>query len=246
MDWNLLLQVWAMYHSNPLFWIISIPFVLWWWNFLKRQVTNAGLPRLVSNLRDYTKRKVLNRHIEYRQTVMPSPRSGTPFSFRSEMGTWFVFSLCIAVLFMFASTFPRFSWQWWRGVATLFLFASALGLPIYASVVSTYFSIARVINVAKKELENNKLFSNEGESTFLNAFLDISDDLRMGLDPRVLILTRNYASVSNYTLLTTFERLKLIKPDSKIKSMQLASRYYLTRSGATLATRLKRINKEDK
>ena len=245
MDWlEALLGFWEMYNSNPILWVILIPFILWWWNFLKKQLEGSGLIRGMSSFRYYIANK-LNHRKEYHSTVTPSPKSGSPFKLWRElvflplMMTPFIFLLA-----MYTSETPL-SLQLWGFIGwSIIVIFIGFGMPIYIPILVQWVRINRNVKKAIQKLKELNTGDNGQGDNYLDIFLIIADDLRMGLDPRLLsIIAVQLYKVDSLSFLNELMSLSLVKPDRKTKHNTLAHRYYLTRSGATLVDKAKKKDK---
>lgn len=246
MDWvEALLRFWEMYHSNPIFWIILVPFILWWWNFLKKQLEGSGLIRGMSSFRYYIANK-LNHRKEYRSTVTPSPKSGSPFKLWREL--MFFPLLTTPPLFLFAiyTVKTPLSLQWWGVVGSfIVVLVIGFGMPVHISILAQWVRINKDIKKAIQRLKDLNTGDNGQGDNYLDIFLIIADDLRMGLDPRLLpIIATQLYKVDSLSFLNELMSLSLVRPDRKTKHDTLAHRYYLTRSGATLVDKMKKKDKE--
>ncbi len=245
---EIILQVWAMYHSNPLFWIIILiiltPFILWWWNFLKKQLDESGVIKSMANFRCYVANK-LNHRMETRPTVIPSPKSGSPFNLWKELMIFLLMMSPLVIFLAISTTKPTFSLQWWSvvfwsTVILIFIFS----MPIHISILTQWVSINKAVKKATKKLGELDTGDNKEKDNYLNIFLVIADDLRMGLDPRLLPMTIQPLKVDSLAFLNDLMSLRLVKPDRKTKPDTLAHRYYLTRIGATLIEKMEKKGKE--
>lgn len=246
MDWvEALLGFWEMYHSNPLFWIILVPFILWWWNFLRKQLEGSGLVRAMSSFRYYIANK-LNHRKEYRSTVTPSPKSGSPFKLWREILFFPLITITpLLILFAISAAETRLSLQWWSVIGGSIVFVIGFGMPVHISILTLWVKINKNVKKAIQKLKKLNTSDNGQGDNYLDIFLIIADDLRMGLDPRLLhIIAVQLYQVDSLSFLNELMSLSLIKPDRKTKYDTLAHRYYLTRSGATLVDKMKKKEKE--
>ncbi|MFC2004445.1 hypothetical protein ACFLUK_02770 [Chloroflexota bacterium] len=239
-----LLQVWEMYHNNPVFWIIALPLlvilVLWLWNIFKRQLEESGLKKLVSLLVLFVKNRILNRRTEYRYTVTPSPKSGSPVNFWNEIRLWLVLMSPFIIFLAISTEHPPFSLQWWTVIGwSIVVLIGILGIPIYASALTLCVRTNNTIKKASQKLSQIKTDDNVQSGSYLDIFIVVSDDLQMGLDPRVLPIAYPQNQIDTLSFLDGLVCSELIQPDKKTKRGSLANRYYLTRNGATLVKKMK-------
>jgi len=244
---TIVLKVWEMAQANPWIWpvliLLGAPFILWWWNMLRRQWSESGIN--LSAVRGILTRL---RRGSVRPTVTtPSPKSGREFKLWKELLLWPIITLPMILIPAFFAKEP-FSVQWWAAISYFELTIGVIfGLPIYGSVILEYFNMKKAISGACDYLTGKNIGDEEAKMTYLDVFIALGDDLRMGLDPRVIPLVCP-CGVQNTTfpILSEFMHVHLIKPDSKTKQNTLAHRYYLTRVGATLITKLKTSSNKEK
>jgi hypothetical protein len=244
MDWlEALLGLWEMYHNNPIFWIILVPFMLWWLNFFRKQLIDIGIKKLIPKVLYYTEKKLLSRQKETQPSVTPSPRSGYVFKLWQEILIIPLMMSPFIFLIAFSTTIPLFSLRWWSVVFWTTVVIIAMGTPIYIMVIFQWVRIKSTINKAVRRM--NQLSSGDKETgkDYLGDFIVLADDFRMGLDPRLISVLRPQ-KVDSQIYLNELTDLGLIKPDRKVKRGTLAHRYYLTRSGATLVEKVKGKEKQ--
>lgn len=238
---EVILGFWEMYRSNPIFWIILIPFMLWWLNFLKKQLDEMGIKRLVSRVVSYTENKMLNRRMGQRLVVTPSPKSGSPINFWSDIVIWPIMMSPFVIFIAYSTAIPYFSLQWWIIVGwTTVIVIGVFGTPIYILEIILWLNTNNVIKKASQKLRRMNISDNNESENYFNIFMEMSDDLRMGLDPRVLPIAYQSYKLDALSFLSELMSLQLVKLDKKTERDTLAHRYYLTRSGSTLAKKIKR------
>lgn len=238
------LKVWEMYRSNLIFWIVAIPLlvilVLWLWNVFNRQLEASGLKRLIPRFVSFAKKMIFNHRTEYRYAMAPSPKSGSPVNFWNDIVIWPVLMSPIIVFIAFNTTIPHLSLRWWTIVGwTTLIIIGVFGMPIYLSEIYLLLETNKVIKKATQKLRQIKTDDNNQSDSYLDVFVAISDDLRMGFDHRVMPVVYKGNQINVLSFLNELTSLGLIKPDKKTKSGSLAHRYYLTRNGATFAKRIK-------
>jgi len=241
MDWiEVVLEFWKMYKGNPIFWIILIPFMLWWLNFFKKQLDEMGIRKLISRVFYFAENKLLNRRMEQRLAVPPSPRSGAPVNFWRDIAIWPIMMSPFVIFIAYSTTIPHFSLQWWIIVGwTIVIIIGVFGTPLYLSEITLWLKTNKAIKKAVQKLKQMNISDNNQSENYFNIFKEIADDLRMGLDPRVLPIVYQSYKIDALSFLNELMSLQLVKPDKKTEHNMLACRYYLTRSGATLAKKIK-------
>ncbi len=235
-------QVWEMYHTNPIFWIIAIPFALWWVNFLKSQFYNLGLTRLASSI-FYLAGKLTHR-AEKKSFVTPSPRSGAPFKLWKELMIFPLFMSPLVIFIAFTADYSVFSVQWWFVVFMSIAIVLFFSIPVYLPTLAEWLKIKNKVKEAIQKLTLLNIGDKETGHSFLDLFVKVADEFRMGLDPRLLPIIVQVNQLDNLLFLNELVSLSLIRPDRKTEPDVLANRYYLTRIGATLVEKLKKKEKE--
>ncbi|MFH1032646.1 MAG: hypothetical protein V1767_08820 [Chloroflexota bacterium] len=220
-----------MAQDKPWVWVIIIliaaPIILWWWNALRRQWAQSGIKEWASKLM---------KHREATLTVTPSPRSGAPFILWKELLIWLIVLSPLFIIIIVATNKKPFSTEWWVVISSSIMGILVFSSPIFIMTLAEWFQINKNIKTALLELKQIS-DSDSARNIYLDTFIAIEDDIRMGLDPRMLPII--YQPLDIPFFLNKLVSLRLIKPDKKTKPDMLARRYYLTRNGATLIERIK-------
>jgi len=235
MDWiGHLVELWNDYGSNPVLWIFLIPFILWWFNFLKKQFDESGLRKYVTKGLSSFKNILNKDKTEQQYIVTPSPKSGSPINFWFEILIWPLFMTPLIILIS-VNTIATGA-NWWITFSWLVtIFVGIFGIPVYVTTIFMWLQARSEIKRALPKLRQHIVSSGNNTITYHDLFMCLSDDFRMGLDPRILTIVYPDYCIDALSFFNELISLKLVKPDRKIKYDKLAHRYYLTRTGSTLA-----------
>jgi len=218
MDWlEAILGFWEMYHTNPIFWIVLIPFMLWWLNFLKKQADEMGIKKLLIRVFYYTVNKLLNRRTEQQYSVTPSPRSGSPVNFWKDIAIWPMIMGLFVIFIAVYTTIPSFSLKWWTIIGwSILIIIGIMGIPIYLMALTVWLQTNKAIKKAIQRLRQLNISNASQIISYFDVFVGISGDLRMGLDPRVLPITYPHYQIDALSFLNELVSLGLVRPDKKM------------------------------
>ncbi len=240
--------------GTPLFWVVVIPTgalaALWVWNQLRKQAVESGILTFAQRTTLYAQTRGWPYSKKWLTTpsLVPSPRSDKPRILWQVclmiFGGLALFGLSIAILSVAITPSSSAMSDEVGAILTFIVMVivalwTLIGLPFTALALLGDWLRNKRISKALRGMSVTVQRPDGTQVTLSEFFKESADDFLMGLDPRIAYLEDAPRA------LTTLETLLLVKPDKRQPEGQLAKRYYLTVTGATLRYRLQRESVRD-